>query len=272
MYRAPENVGRAWSDPTGPFRMARSQRLVDALKRELKVRGITYRELAVRLELAESTVKQTLASGSRMTLERLDAILDVLGLDIAELLRQSEARESHLSRLSIEVEQALVADDRLVLATYLVVSGYGFEDIVSRYRVSDTELIRLLAALDRMGIAELLPGNRIRSRLATDFAWQPDGPIERYFRTRVQGRFLESDFGARDASRVVRTADITAASLDQLRARVESIGRLFDDLAREDRRRPVTDRRGTLMVLAIKPWGFDVFKSFERDAADAAIR
>ena len=245
--------------------MARTQRLVDAAKRELKVRGITYRMLAERLGLAESTVKQTLADGSRLTLDRLDAILDVLGLDVAELVRLSDEGEAGVRTLAPEVEEALVADDRLVLVTYLVVSGYAFADVLARYRLDEHELIRLLARLDRMGIAELLPGNRIRSRLATDFAWQPDGPIERYFRTRVQGRFFAGDFGGADASRVVRTADLSDASLDQVRVRIESIGRLFDDLARDDRRRGPDDRRGTLMVLAVKPWQFDVFKAFERD-------
>ena len=249
--------------------MARTRRLVDAIKRELKVRGIPYRELAERLQLAESTVKQMFA-GSRMTLERLDEILDVLDLDVAELVRLSDGGEAALSRLTLEVERALVADDRLVLVTYLVVSGYGFDDILVRYRLTEHELVHLLAQLDRMGVAELLPGNRIRSRLATDFAWQPDGPIEGYFRHRVQGRFLDGDFGGPDASRVVRTADISSASLDQIRTRVESIGRLFDDLAREDRRRPVDDKRGTLMILAIKPWPFEVFKSLERDADEAS--
>lgn len=249
--------------------MARTRRLVDTVKRELKVRGITYRELAARLELAESTVKQMFA-GSRMTLERLDDILDVLDLDVADLVRLSDGGDEALSRLTPDVERALVADDRLVLVTYLVVSAYAFDDILSRYRLTEHELVRLLAQLDRMGVAELLPGNRIRSRLATDFAWQPDGPIERYFRTRVQGRFLDGDFGGPEASRVVRTADISGASLDQIRTRVESVGRLFDDLAREDRRRPVDDKRGTLMILAVKPWPFDVFKSLERDPDEAS--
>ena len=245
--------------------MARTQRLVDATKRELKSRGITYRMLAERLGLAESTVKQTLADGARLTLGRLDDILEVLGLDVAELARLAEAGESGVRMLAPEVEEALVADDRLVLVTYLVVSGYGFGDVLARYRLDEHELVTVLARLDRMGIAELLPGNRIRSRLATDFAWQPDGPIERYFRTRVQGRFFAGDFAGSDASRVVRTADLSDASLEQLRARVDSIGRLFDDLAREDRRRGLARRRGTLMVLAVKPWQFDVFKSLERD-------
>ena len=245
--------------------MARTQRLVDAAKRELKTRGITYRVLAERLGLAESTIKQTLADGSRLTLERLDDILEVLGLDVADLVRLAEADEAAVRVLAPEVEEALVADDRLVLVTYLVVSGYAFADILERYRIDEHELVTLLARLDRMGIAELLPGNRIRSRLATDFAWQPDGPIERYFRTRVQGRFFGGDFAGPDASRVVRTADLSNASLEQLRARVDSIGRLFDDLAREDRRRGLDGRRGTLMVLALKPWQFDVFTSLERD-------
>ena len=64
-----------------PQEMAESQRLVTALKRELKVRGMTYRQLAEGLGLAESTIKRSFASG-RLDFERLDAICELLSLQL----------------------------------------------------------------------------------------------------------------------------------------------------------------------------------------------
>ena len=246
--------------------MAQSTRLVDAIKSELKRRGIAYRDLAAELDLAESTVKQMFAGGN-LTLRRLDRICAVLGLDLGELvaLSERERREAQtIERLTLEEEEALVGDPSLLLVAWCVLNRWTFEEIVARYRVSETDCIRLVARLDRMRFAELLPGNRIRPLTGVNFTWHPDGPIERYFRSEVEGVFMSGRFDAPGALRLVRLGDISQSSLEQLAGRLESIGQLFDDLAREDARLPPDDRRGATMVLAVRHWVFDVFARFER--------
>lgn len=246
--------------------MAQSTRLVDAIKRELKRRGIAYRDLAAELDLAESTVKQMFAGGN-LTLKRLDRICAFLGLDLGELvaLAERERREGQaIERLSLEEEEALVGDPALLLVAWCVLNRWRFEDIVSHYRLSETDCIRLVARLDRMRFAELLPGNRIRPLTGVNFAWHPDGPIERYFRSEVEGRFLSGRFESPGALKLVRLGDVSLATLGQLNARLESVGQLFDDLAREDARLPPSERRGATMVLAVRHWVFDVFARFER--------
>jgi hypothetical protein len=52
-----------------------------------------------------------------------------------------------------------------------------------------TRLKRLLL-LDKMGLIELRPGNRVRSKVARDFDWLPDGPIGHFFR--IEGRRISS--------------------------------------------------------------------------------
>ena len=51
------------------------------------------------------------------------------------------------------------------------------------------ECVRKLAALDRLKIIDLLPGNRIRLRLATHFSWLPDGPDPAFFLQRYSRIF-----------------------------------------------------------------------------------
>jgi len=52
--------------------MARSKQIVDAIKVTLKQQGITYRALAQKLDVSESTVKQMFANGN-FSLSRLEA-------------------------------------------------------------------------------------------------------------------------------------------------------------------------------------------------------
>jgi len=243
--------------------MAQSRRLIEALKRELKLRGMTYRQLAQGLGVAESTIKRGFAGG-RLDFERLDAICELLSLELEDLIRPPEDSGTGLDRLSRAQEEILIGTPKLLLVAYLVVNRWRFEDIVATYDVSEHEGIRLIAELGRMKLAELLPGNRIRPLFGTDFSWRTDGPIERYFRAQVQGQFLESSFDGEGALRLVRMGDISSATLGQIAVRLDGVGRLFDDLAREDRRLPGDATRGTLMLLAIRHWEFHVFKALER--------
>ena len=249
--------------------MAQSTRLVTAIKRELRRRGLAYRDVAAELGLAESTVKQMFAGGN-LTLKRLDRLCAFLGLDIADLaaLAEREGREGRaIERLSVEEEEALIGDPALLLVAYCVLNRWRFEDIVARYRLSESDCIRLVAKLDRMRFAELLPGNRIRPLIGVNFAWQPGGPIERYFRREVEGEFLAGRFDEPGACKLVRVGDVSLATLAQLGGRVEAIGQLFDDLAREDARLVEGERSGATMVLAVRHWAFGAFARFERVGA-----
>lgn len=245
--------------------MSESLRLVTALKRELKERGITYRELAERLGVAESTIKRSFATG-RLDFVRLDSICELLGLRLEDLVAPTSEAEVGLKHLTPVQESSLVDDPVRLLVAYCVVNRISFEEILQRYTIDEHSLIQHVAALDRFGLAELLPGNRIRARISTDFSWRADGPIERYFRSRVQTQFLNSEFDEEGALRLVRMGDISPSTLSRVVARLESIGGLFDDLAREDQRLPTAAKRATLMILAIRHWEFSVFKDLERSS------
>ena len=64
--------------------MSTSADLVSVIKKELKAVQMTYADLAVALDMAESSVKRMLAKGD-MPLSRIDAICRALKLDFAEL-------------------------------------------------------------------------------------------------------------------------------------------------------------------------------------------
>jgi len=140
--------------------MARSKQIIDAVKVALKQQNITYRVLAEKLAISESTVKQMFAN-SNFSLNRLDAICELLELDINALLELSETLEDRVTVLSIEQEQALVADSKLLVVGYCLVNHWKVEEIVARYDIGETEIISLLARLDKMRLIELQPNNRV---------------------------------------------------------------------------------------------------------------
>lgn len=244
--------------------MPRSTNLIDALKRQLKQSGITYRKLAQRLYLSESAVKQMFASGN-FSLKRLDEICDVVDLDISELVELAVREQNRLVELGLEREKELVADLRLLLIAYCLVNHWSVDEILKRYSIEQHEAIGLLTKLDRMGMIELLPGNRVRLLIANNFKWLKHGPIEQFFRTQVQGEFFKGNFNIDGALRLIKNGDISKHGLRQMTERLQAVGNLFDEICREERKLPAEVREGTTMILAIRNWEFTAFVGLEKE-------
>ena len=195
-----------------PYPMSELDQLLSTLKRQLKARGMTYRDLAGELDLSEASVKRLFASGS-FTLERLLQIANLLGFTLAELSQEAAASGQRLHTLSEAQERELVSDDRLLLVAVCVLNQWRLADILSVYRLSESEAIRCLARLDRLRLIELLPGNRVRLNVARDFDWRPDGPIQRFFLRQGLGEFLASDFAGADQALGFAHGMLTEAAL-----------------------------------------------------------
>lgn len=241
----------------------RSTAIVQTLKQQLRQAGITYRALAQQIGVSESAVKQMFA-GANFSLRRLDEICDVLSIDYTELVEIAATRASQTDVLSEAQEKELVSDARLLLMAYCLVNHWTVADVLERYDISETDAVTLLARLDRMGLIELLPANRVRLLISNSFRWQSNGPIESFFRSQVQNEFFGGSFQADGALRLVKNGDMTRASQRLLVDRMEGIGNLFDDIIRDERKQPLSKRKGTTMILAIRNWEFQAFSRLER--------
>jgi transcriptional regulator with XRE-family HTH domain len=170
-------------------------RLVEALKRLLKAQGITYAQVAAKLGLSEAGVKR-MFSRRDFTLQRLEHICRVAHIEFDELARAASDDRAGIARLTPEQERALVSDPKLMLVALCAVGNWTFEQIVDTYAIPRAECVRCLTHLDRQRIIELAPGNRIRPLISRTFSWLPDGPIQRYFRARVEAEYLRASSSA----------------------------------------------------------------------------
>lgn len=243
--------------------MTTSTRLLDTLKRELKARGITYRELAGQLDLSESAVKHMFSTGN-FSLKRLDEICAALELDIGELVSISESQQPRIEQLSDEAEQDLVADIRLLLIAYCLVNYWTFEEILEVYDITLKDGLRYLRRLDRMRIIELQPGDRVRLLVASNFTWRRNGAIEQFFNRHVQTEFFRHHFRDEGSIRIVKNGMLSKKSQLQLIEKLKAIGDLFDDTTWDERKLPARNQLGTSMVLAIRHWFFKPFRELER--------
>src|SRR5277367_5142749 len=173
--------------------------LVATLKRELKAQGLTYKEVGRALKISEASVKRVFAS-ERFTVSRLAQVSQLLGFTLAELLQESTSTLPPLEVLSREQEAQLVSDDKLLLVAVCALNHWSLTDITSVYQIAKLEAVKRLRILDRLGLIELLPGDRIRRRAKRDFDWIPDGPIRSFFSSQGLNDFLEGPFDLNDES------------------------------------------------------------------------
>jgi len=246
--------------------MPQAALLVDVVKRSLRERGLTYARVAKGLGLSESSVKRVF-SQENLSLDRLEQICALMDLEIADLFDLTRAAEKRITELTDEQERVLVSDPKVLLIAILAINHWTVPVMLEKYRFSESELIALLTRLDRLGIIDLLPGNRIKVRLAHNFSWRKGGPIQRFFEERVQEQFFNSSFLGQGELRITLQGSLSAKSNELLQQRMRKIAEEFDSLVEEDRPLDHNTRDGMTMVMAIRPWELALFAELRRAPA-----
>lgn len=243
--------------------MTQIRNLVDTLKSELRRQGYTYADCADWLKLSEASVKRLFAR-RQFTLERLECICHRLGMDFSDLVRVMTQRQRGVSELSEAQELALSDDLRLLLVAVCLLNHWQPEDIVGTYRIEVNELQVLLGRLDRIGLIELLPGNRVRLAIERDFSWRAGGPIQRFFDRQVQAEFLRADFSGPGDCRLVVNGMLSEQANAELQRRLRCLAADFNQAHLDDLQHPLDQRAGTTLMLALRPWEPSVFEQLRR--------
>ncbi|HKA44921.1 MAG TPA: helix-turn-helix transcriptional regulator [Burkholderiales bacterium] len=243
--------------------MAQTAALVEVLKRELKVRGVTYAHVARRLNLSEASVKR-MFSKRDFTLKRLDQICQLTQVEFSDLARILEREEDLISQLSWEQEQEIVSDRKLFLVAVCALNHVTFEQIVAAYDLSRAECIQLLARLDRLGFIQLQPNNRIKLLVSHNFSWLPDGPIQRFFNQQAHSEYFRSRFARPHEYMVVVNGMLSRTSSAAIVSRLKRVAREFSELHSDDSRLPLAGRSSMSLLVAIRHWELHAFAELRR--------
>ena len=243
--------------------MAHTAALVEALKRELKARGVKYADLARHLKLSEASVKR-MFSRHDFTLSRLDEICSCAKIDFSELVRALAREETLISKLTPEQEKEIVADKKLFLVAVCALNHVTFDQIVETYDLSTAECVRLLTRLDRLKFIELQPNNRIRLLVSRTFSWLSDGPIQRFFNEQAHNEFFRSRFSRADEFMLVVNGMLSIASTTTVIERLKRIAREFSELHNDDVRLPLEQRSAMTVLVALRHWELEAFAALRR--------
>ena len=243
--------------------MAQTSSLIKTLKKQLKAHGKTYADIALLLELSEASVKRLFAE-ENFTLHRLEKICHSMGLELSDLMQTMVNTQNSVSQLSWEQEEIIVSDMLLLMITVCITNGYTYNDLFAQYQLDEHACIQKLAILDRLKIIDLLPGNRIKLRVAPDFSWIKKGPIQQFFQSKIEKDFFNSQFDKNNESLVVLNGLLSERGNLEFQKRMRRLAREFSDLCAEDKSLSIDQRHGTTMVVAMRQWQYSLFENYQK--------
>lgn len=243
--------------------MAQTTALIQTLKKQLKAQGKTYVDVAEALGLSEASVKR-LFSEQNFTLQRLESVSQLAGLELTELFRLLAREQQRLTQLSREQEQEIASDLELLLVAVSVINGFSYADILSAYELSEHQCIQKLAQLDRLKIIDLLPNNRIKLKVDPNFTWLPNGPIQQFFQQKVEQDFFRSRFDKQHEKLIVLNGVMTPETNIAMQKKMERLAEEFNHLIQDDASQPMSTKHGNTMVIAIRQWQYSLFKSYQK--------
>jgi transcriptional regulator with XRE-family HTH domain len=240
-------------------------RVFDVLRSELKAQGLTYRTLAQRIGLSESSVKR-LFSEQDMPLSRLAQIGAAAGLSFEELLARAAQVVPELTQLTLEQERALVADPKLLMVALCCLSQWRYEQMLDTYALSAAEVVIALTRLDRLGLIVLKPGNRYRLAVGRGFHWRRQGPIMDFLRRQVLDEYFDAAFDGRGETLVTVHGQLTPAGAEEIEQRVSHLASALAQRQREDQAVPGAACAGYTLIVGLRSFELRAFTALRRRA------
>lgn len=156
------------------------KRIQKALKDLMKSKRATYQSVAHTLEVSPATVKRRL-NGEDMTFQQLKEFAQALSVSFYELIELSKKlkREPHF--FTFEQEKILSSNIRNMHVFRLILAGQNYSQIKIQMKMTDKDLQKTGMAFEKVGLAQLLPGNRFVTLVRFPFRWQKEGPLTKEY-------------------------------------------------------------------------------------------
>jgi hypothetical protein len=169
-------------------------------------------------------------------------------------------QQQKLQQLAADQEQEITEDITLLLITVCVLNKWTMQDILDYYDITEGECFLKLAKLDRLKIIDLLPGNRVKLRVAPNFGWLENGPIQMFFQKTIGKEFFNTRFGRSDENLLVLNGMLSAESNAEFQRKIKRLAFDFDLLNNDDASLPFDRRNGVTVVMAIRGWQYGLFR------------
>lgn len=239
--------------------------LLRTLKSIFKSRGLLYQNVAEAIGVSETSVKRYL-TGHGLTVEILERLCQTVNLRISDLFAIVRAEENQLPSLTHQDEEKLAEDPTLAMVFYLIAKGHSPQSVQADFNLTDAELNRYLTKLDRWGLIQLYPFNRVRMRVSPLFHVEQGGPLARSARQgALEYMFRNFDLASDDWTFSIDK--LSPTSLEKARELLREFTDALAKIAEQDRSLSRTSAAYHGVFLLLKPIPIP---NQERDTASVA--
>jgi DNA-binding Xre family transcriptional regulator len=245
--------------------------LFELLKSILKARGVTYADLARQLTLSEPTIKR-IFSERDCKLSRMNEICTALDLTLDDLVAEANRVEVRPSQLS-GVQEARLAEDRPAFSLFLLLlDGMPPEAIQEQCQLENLKILELGTTLERLGLAEVMPGNRIRLTIQGPVEFRRDGLLHQTL-LKLNMDFLRNTYLAQDTDHsayLTQTRRMTRKTAQHILTRLRDVQMELSNFARRDQlTQPKNALRSYKLGIALAPVAFSELLSLTEEGSQS---
>ena len=154
--------------------------IFEALKRTLKARGVTYRDLAERMGVSEPTVKRIFHERN-CKLDRLVEICAAAGVELENVLGSMSRGPGPVNRIAPEIERKLAGRPALLFIFVMLSEKFTPEGVMRSQGLSEASMFLYLRDLEALGLIALGSGLSARLLVDTPIQWNFEGPLRPLF-------------------------------------------------------------------------------------------
>jgi transcriptional regulator with XRE-family HTH domain len=227
--------------------------VIDVLKKLLKSRGIVYQDLARELKLSLPSVKRLFSKGD-LTLTRLNDICRVIDIPMSEVFKLIDSEVSSEPQvLSDEQERFLARNPDRLAYLELLLNEMTPKQIEREFGLKEQTTVKILAELDKWGLIEWNPKNRVKIKGAKMIKLQPNGPLRKLIKDKGIKAFLDDEFSQDSELQDFVTFKATEETLKKFNKELKAlINKTLKDGLIEEKTALNTISLGAFV--AVRPW------------------
>ena len=237
------------------------------LREMFRQKGLHNRELASILGVTERTITRWM-SGKGLEIEVLQDLCELVGLGVGELFELAGAagnsKPAHLTR---EMEQKLVSEPTMFVV-FATLRAHSAEETKQLTGLSESEWIKSLVGLERLGLIQLLPKNRVRLLVPRTFRWLRDGPARQAQHGWFKATFGDLTLADPDFVSRYHTISLSNRSVAMIEARFRALLDEISQMSAADRQfTSEVDRKWYGILLAARPLTVSPFSYWQSRVA-----
>lgn len=206
------------------------------LKRALKAKGMTYADLAKKLNVSESTIKRLFVDCD-CKFSRLIDICHALELSISEVTDVADRSSAAILDLPESVEQALATSPSLFWFYILLRDDMSCEQIEKLYNLDTADGYLYCRDLERLGLISLTSDNRIQQLFSQAIRFSTGGPLHKIYKEvnlKFVARTMDNSIAEPEKFTSI-SRRMKSESAEQLNKEIRVLEERISSLSRQDK-------------------------------------